>query len=424
MCGWAPGRCGFSVNGVVSTRAPRRDKSPRRPRAVHGAVARASSARTSSAASATRARFSGRFSHPLAPDGWGSGIARIAVRGRTCAPTASVTDVTPEQPPRREPADGDDETRAQQPKLPLAPERAQPLLVRRRRPVAAAGSRAAGIAPRDRRAVERGVELVLLHASHRRSVLPARPRHGRRSSPSGSPAPARTGTRAAPFGRGAITGSDSSGYPASTHARQTAWSRCSDASDRYAGSPVRHSRGASSVVHAREAARRSRAGPPARERRSGRRRRGVTSRAAADRARRTTRPTGRPAGGRPAIGGTTRSATSAAVERLSRRAVSTSRERVRVEHGETELDRVQVVRPNHLQRDSRPIYERRVHPPRPDRRRAGGRGSARRVPSGPQSLPPSNVSVSGGAHLATCSCAPQPAATAQIARTTAGLTRA
>src|SRR5215217_6558041 len=67
-----------------------------------------------------------------------------------------------EQPPRREPADGDDEARAQQSQLPLAPERAEALLLRRRRPVAAAGRRAAGVAARDRRAVERGVELVLL----------------------------------------------------------------------------------------------------------------------------------------------------------------------------------------------------------------------------------------------------------------------
>src|SRR5215470_4051808 len=67
-----------------------------------------------------------------------------------------------EQPSECQAADRDDQTRLQQRELPVAPERAQLLLVRRRRPVAAAGRCAARVAARDGRAVEGGVELVLV----------------------------------------------------------------------------------------------------------------------------------------------------------------------------------------------------------------------------------------------------------------------
>src|SRR3954466_14028433 len=58
--------------------------------------------------------------------------------------------------------DGDDQPRAEELELPVAPERAEHLLARRRRAVTAAARRLAGIAARDRRAVERLVELVLV----------------------------------------------------------------------------------------------------------------------------------------------------------------------------------------------------------------------------------------------------------------------
>src|SRR5262245_63215404 len=69
-----------------------------------------------------------------------------------------------EQPPQRKPADGDDQSRADELELPLAPERAELLLDRRRRAVAASGGRLARIAPRHGGAVERPVELVVVHA--------------------------------------------------------------------------------------------------------------------------------------------------------------------------------------------------------------------------------------------------------------------
>src|SRR5205807_4463231 len=56
----------------------------------------------------------------------------------------------PEQPPQREAADGDDQARPQQLELPIAPEGAELLLPRRRRPVAAARRSAARVAARDR----------------------------------------------------------------------------------------------------------------------------------------------------------------------------------------------------------------------------------------------------------------------------------
>src|ERR1700759_582483 len=66
-----------------------------------------------------------------------------------------------EQPAQREAADRDDQTWAQQLELPVAPERAELLLMRRRRPVAASGRRTARVAARDGGAVEGAVELVL-----------------------------------------------------------------------------------------------------------------------------------------------------------------------------------------------------------------------------------------------------------------------
>src|SRR5436190_7024230 len=84
----------------------------------------------------------------------------VAVR---VAPPDELADaLQAEQPPRGEAADRDDEPRADQLELPFAPERAEVLLARRRRPVAAAGGGAPGITARDGRAVEAGVELVLV----------------------------------------------------------------------------------------------------------------------------------------------------------------------------------------------------------------------------------------------------------------------
>src|SRR2546429_6631618 len=63
----------------------------------------------------------------------------------------------------REAAYRDDQRRPQDLQLPVAPERAQLLLSRRRRPVAAARRRVPRITARHRRAIERRVELVLVH---------------------------------------------------------------------------------------------------------------------------------------------------------------------------------------------------------------------------------------------------------------------
>src|SRR6266576_955101 len=68
----------------------------------------------------------------------------------------------PEQALDREASDRDDQLRTHQLELPRAPERAQLLLVLRRGPVAATRGGAAGIAARNRGAVEGCVELLLL----------------------------------------------------------------------------------------------------------------------------------------------------------------------------------------------------------------------------------------------------------------------
>jgi hypothetical protein len=63
-----------------------------------------------------------------------------------------------EEPLQREAADRDDEARAEQLELPVAPELAELLLARRRCPVAASGRSTPGIAACDRGAEERRVE--------------------------------------------------------------------------------------------------------------------------------------------------------------------------------------------------------------------------------------------------------------------------
>src|SRR5687768_6990412 len=68
----------------------------------------------------------------------------------------------PEQAADRKTSHRDDELRADDLELPVAPERAQLALARRRRAIAAAGGWAARIATGDRGAVEGRVELVLL----------------------------------------------------------------------------------------------------------------------------------------------------------------------------------------------------------------------------------------------------------------------
>src|SRR5215218_9278301 len=79
------------------------------------------------------------------------------------APADAVGEVgDPQQAPRREAADGEDELRTDQAQLPLPPERAELLLARLGRAVAVSGGRFPGVAARDRHAVERRVELVLV----------------------------------------------------------------------------------------------------------------------------------------------------------------------------------------------------------------------------------------------------------------------
>src|SRR5437870_5990102 len=64
----------------------------------------------------------------------------------------------------RKAADGHDERRAQDPELPLPPERAELLLTRCGRAIAPTARGTSRIAARDRRAVEGGVELLLVEA--------------------------------------------------------------------------------------------------------------------------------------------------------------------------------------------------------------------------------------------------------------------
>src|SRR5947208_694157 len=97
-------------------------------------------------------------------------------------PAADAVDEAhaPQHPLDREAADGHDERRAQEPELPLTPERAELLLARRGRAVAATAQGTSRIAAGDRRAVEGRVELLLVEAE------PAAERPSRTASPGAS----------------------------------------------------------------------------------------------------------------------------------------------------------------------------------------------------------------------------------------------
>ncbi len=73
------------------------------------------------------------------------------------------------------PPTGDDQPRPKEPKLPLAPERAELLLAGRGRAVAAAAWGTARVAARDGGAIERRVELVLVHRQPAPQRLPGAP---------------------------------------------------------------------------------------------------------------------------------------------------------------------------------------------------------------------------------------------------------
>src|SRR4029453_2618185 len=80
-----------------------------------------------------------------------------------------------EQAARREPADRHDQARTDELELPVAPERAELLLLRRWRPVAASARSASRVATRDRRTVERRVERVLVELEPAAQRLAAAP---------------------------------------------------------------------------------------------------------------------------------------------------------------------------------------------------------------------------------------------------------
>ena len=128
---------------------------------LRAAFSASSSARMSSTARSTRRWFSA-IVHPAAH------ARRVRERNShrlavvEGLPDARVEARKAEQPTDREPAHGDDQPRLQQPELPFAPERAELLLRRGRRPIAAACRATPRIAPRDRGAVERRVEVVLV----------------------------------------------------------------------------------------------------------------------------------------------------------------------------------------------------------------------------------------------------------------------
>ena len=77
-----------------------------------------------------------------------------------------------QKPANRESADRDDQLRPQQAQLPFEPEGAELALDRRRHAVTGAGRRPAGIAARDRGAVEGRVELVLVEVEPPAQRLP------------------------------------------------------------------------------------------------------------------------------------------------------------------------------------------------------------------------------------------------------------
>ena len=119
----------------------------------------------------SRARLAGSFSQPLAPDGMRQrDHDRVAARIALADRIGQRRD--PEQAPKREPADGDDQVRPQQLELPVAPELAELLLAWRRRAVAAARRRAPGVAAGDGGAVEGLVQLVALEPEPAAELLP------------------------------------------------------------------------------------------------------------------------------------------------------------------------------------------------------------------------------------------------------------
>ena len=177
------------------------------------------------APAARRARFAGQI-EPAARSGRVRKRDRDGAGDLEAAPDASVERRRPSEPAGGEAADRDDELRPQETQLPLAPERAEPLLARRRRAVAAAGRGATGIAARHRRAVERRVERVLveLEPAAQRLPGPAAPR-APLARPRRSRAPGRGGTRAGPDGPRAPEATRADSRPRA-HARQRALSRC------------------------------------------------------------------------------------------------------------------------------------------------------------------------------------------------------
>ena len=138
-----------------------------------------------------------------------------------------------EQPPQREPADGDDQPRPQQLELPVAPELAELLLAaatasgRRARTARGPGSSAS---PRRSRRSRR------TRPPRARASGAAPVRRGRATAaaprPRRRPAPARTGTRAGPHPARAPAATRA-GTPPRAQARQRAVSRWSDESERY-----------------------------------------------------------------------------------------------------------------------------------------------------------------------------------------------
>ena len=178
-----------------------RDRARRHGRAHVSEPSRASSRFTCVTALPRRARFAGSFSQPLAPEGCGSGIT---IASPSCAAVALADRLgqsrDAEQPPQRQSADGDDQVGSQQLELPVAPELAEVLLARRRRPVAAAGrrdGRGSSASPRrsrtSRRARRPRARASRAAAGRRGRATAAAPR------PRRSRAPGRRGTRA---GRG------------------------------------------------------------------------------------------------------------------------------------------------------------------------------------------------------------------------------
>ena len=123
----------------------------------------------------SRARFAGSLSQPLAPEGWGSGIT-IASPRRSCSfPIASVSVAIPSSrrsasPPTVTIRSGRSSSSSQ------SRQKAQRSCSRHRRPVAAAGGSPAGIAARDRPAVERLVQRVAVEPEPPAQCLD---RHGR-----------------------------------------------------------------------------------------------------------------------------------------------------------------------------------------------------------------------------------------------------